>query len=76
MLDSLLTLTRRGALWMAIFFVVCVAFDRGISAITGNTVTIFALGALMILIAFVTSAGYTFGRWAWRKMRPPAPPTE
>lgn len=59
MIDSMLTLTWRGAFWLAIFFVVAVLMDVGISAIIGFQEPLFLLFAAAILALFVVSAAYT-----------------
>jgi Kef-type K+ transport system membrane component KefB len=59
MIDSLLTLTKGGAFWMGIFFLVAVGLDLGISAIIGTQEPIFLLFALVIAAAFVVTGTYT-----------------
>jgi len=59
MIDSLLTLTWRGAFWMAVLFVVSMLFDVGISAILGQQEPIFILFAAAILAIFLVTGTYT-----------------
>ncbi len=59
MIDSLLTLTKGGAFWMGVFFLVAVGMDLGISAIIGAQEPIFLLFALAIATAFVVTGTYT-----------------
>ena len=71
MLDSLLTLTKSGAMWMAILFAVSVLMTFGISALTGNQEPLFALLALFILATFVVTGTYTLGKLIVHKFRGP-----
>ena len=72
MLDSLLTLTRGAAAWMAGALILCLLLDRAVSALTGNPVTIFLVFALGILLAFAVSGTYTAVKWLRRRARPQA----
>jgi hypothetical protein len=79
MLDSLLTLTKAGAAWMAGIFGVALLADVAISAVTRTQEPIFLLLAVMTLVAFVLRAVYTLGKWAWHRLRgdgPAVPPPE
>jgi hypothetical protein len=62
-LDSLLTLKKGAAAWMAGFFLVCVIANRTVSALTGREESVFLLLALMILAAFLVTGTYTAGKW-------------
>jgi uncharacterized membrane protein len=62
MIDSMLTLTRRGAFWMATFFVVSVLLDVGISALVGQQEPMFLLFAAAILALFIVTATYTLAK--------------
>jgi len=62
MIDSLLTLTKRGAFWLAILFVVAVAMDVGISALMGQQEPMFLLFALAIAALFIVASIYTLGK--------------
>ena len=59
MLDSLLTMTKRGAFWLAVMFAVSLAFHFGVTAMIGVTEPIFLLIALAIALAFVVTGVYT-----------------
>ena len=79
MLDSLLTLTKGAAAWMAGFFVICVIVNRGITALTGVQEPIFLLLGFLILCAFLVMATYTAGKWAVHLLKgdsPHSPPEE
>jgi hypothetical protein len=67
MLDSLLTLTKGAAAWMAGGLIVCVLMDRAVSALTGNPVSVFALFALGILLALLVAGAYTAAKWLWHR---------
>jgi hypothetical protein len=69
MLDSLLTLRKGAAAWMAGFLLACVAADRVVSALTGTVVSIFLVLALGILCAFVVMSIYTLGKMALGALR-------
>jgi len=71
-LDSLLTLTRGAAAWMAGALILCLLLDRAVSALTGNPVTIFLVFALGILLAFAVSGTYTAVKWLRRRVHPQA----
>ena len=73
MLDSLFTLTKGGAMWMAILFAVSVLMTFGITALTGNQEPLFALLALFILATFVVTGIYTLGKLIVHKVRGPGP---
>jgi hypothetical protein len=62
MIDSMLTLTKRGAFWLAVFFVVAVVMDVGISALVGHQEPMFALFALAIAAIFLVAGTYTLGK--------------
>ena len=72
MLDSLLTLTKGGALWLLGGLLVCIAADRMVSSLTGQPVTLFAILALGILVALVVCGTYTAVKWIWHRSRPAA----
>jgi hypothetical protein len=59
MIDSLLTLTKRGAFWLAIFFAAAVLMNVTISALVGQQEPMFALFALAIAAIFIVSGTYT-----------------
>jgi hypothetical protein len=67
MIDSLLTLTRGRAFWMAIAFVVAVAMHAGVVALTGFQEPIGLLGALFIPFFFLVSLAYTLGKRIFRR---------
>ena len=69
MLDSLLTTTRAGALWMLGALVVCTLLDRGLSALLGRQEPIFLLFALASAVALVVRGTYTLGKLAVRRVR-------
>ena len=62
MIDSLLTLTKRGAFWLAILFVVAVAMDVGVSALLGQQEPMFLLFAFAIAALFIVASIYTLGK--------------
>jgi hypothetical protein len=62
MIDSLLTLTKRGAFWMAVFFAVVVLLDIGVSAIIGQQEPLFILFAAAILGIFLVTGTYTLAK--------------
>jgi uncharacterized membrane protein len=62
MIDSLLTLTKRGAFWLAILFVIAVAMDIGISALLGQQEPMFLLFALAIAALFIVAGIYTLAK--------------
>ena len=62
MIDSLLTLTKRGAFWLAILFVVAVAMDIGVSALLGQQEPMFLLFALAIAALFIVAGIYTLAK--------------
>jgi putative Mn2+ efflux pump MntP len=62
MIDSMLTLTKRGAFWMAILFAVAVVLDIGVSALVGQQEALFLLLALAIAALFLVAAAYTLGK--------------
>ncbi len=70
MIDSLLTLTKGGAFWMGVFFLVAVGMDLGISAIIGAQEPIFLLFALAIATAFVVTGTYTLFKKLLRRGSP------
>ena len=76
MLDSLLTMTKRGAFWLAVMFAVALAFHFGVSAMIGVTEPIFLLIALALALAFVVTAAYTAVKTIFRRNKHSAPPTE
>jgi hypothetical protein len=59
MIDSLLTLTKRGAFWLGIFFAVAVLLDLGVSALVGQQEPLFLLFAMAIAALFVVAGTYT-----------------
>jgi len=69
MLDSLLTLTKNGALWFAIAEAVAVLFHFGITAAVGTTEPIFLVAALVIPAAFLVSGFYTLGSYLRHTVR-------
>ena len=69
MLDSLLTTTKAGALWMLAALVVSVLLDRGLSAILGRQEPIFLLFALASAAALVVRGTYTLAKLAVRRVR-------
>jgi len=69
MLDSILTLKKSTALWMAGFFVVCVLANRGVDALTGQQESIFMLLAVAILAAFLVMGAYTAGKWVFHLLK-------
>ena len=69
MLDSLLTMTKRGAFWLAVFFLVSTAMHFGISAMVGMPEAIFLLISLALLAAFVISGLYTLGKTIMQRNR-------
>lgn len=76
MLDSLLTLTKRGAFWLAIAWLVAILLDRGVTALIGQQEPFFLLAALFIPIAFIVSATYTLAKRILRRAhRSSAPPS-
>ncbi len=62
MIDSLLTLTKRGAFWMAVLFLVAVLMHVGISAMVGYQEPMFLLFALGIAALFLVAGAYTLGK--------------
>jgi hypothetical protein len=62
MIDSLLTLTKGGAFWMGILFLVVVLLSFGISAVMGQQEPLFFLFALAIAAAFVVTGTYTLAK--------------
>jgi hypothetical protein len=62
MIDSILTLTKRGAFWLANLFVVAVAMDLGVSALIGQQEPMFLLFALGIAALFIVASIYTLGK--------------
>ena len=70
MIDSLLTLTKGGAFWMGVFFLIAVGLDLGISAIIGIQEPIFLLFALVIAAAFVVTGTYTLVKRLFRRGSP------
>ena len=62
MIDSILTLTKRGAFWMAILFAVSVVLDIGVSALVGQQEPLFLLFALAIAALFLVAAVYTLSK--------------
>jgi len=62
MIDSLLTLTMRGAFWMAVFFVISVVLDIGVSAVAGQQEPIFLLLAVGIFALFLVAGTYTLAK--------------
>lgn len=59
MIDSLLSLTKGRAFWMAIAFVIAVLMHAGIVLLTGVQEPMGLLGALLIPVFFVVSLAYT-----------------
>lgn len=76
MLDSLLTLTKGGALWMAGLFVVSVLLSIGVSLLIGAQEPIFALFALFILVLFVVTGTYTLLKLLVHRIRGPKTPPD
>ena len=70
-LDSLLTLTKGGALWTVGVIVVCLLMDLAVSALTGTQEPIFLLLAAAALVVLLVAGTYTIGKWLWRRIRPP-----
>jgi hypothetical protein len=62
MIDSILTLTKRGAFWLVVLFVVAVLMDLGVSAIVGQQEPMFLLFALAILALLLVAGVYTLGK--------------
>ena len=62
MLDSLLTLTKGEALWMAIGFVTAALAHWAVVALTGEQEPIFLLIALLIPVVLVITGGYTLAK--------------
>jgi putative Mn2+ efflux pump MntP len=58
----MLTLTKRGAFWLVVFFAVAVAMDVGVSALVGQQEPMFALFALAIAAIFLVTGTYTVGK--------------
>jgi len=69
MLDSLLTTTWAGALWMFGSFAVFALLDRGLSALLGRQEPIFLLFALASAAALVVRGAYTLAKLAVRRLR-------
>jgi len=69
MLDSLLTLTRRGAFWLVLAWVVVVLLDRGLSAMLGRQEPIFILAAIFIPLVLLVSGTYTLIKWIVHRIR-------
>ena len=69
MLDSLLTTTMAGALWMFGSFVVFALLDRGLSALLGRQEPIFLLLAFASAAALVVRGTYTLAKLAVRRLR-------
>ena len=69
MLDSLLTTTMAGALWMFGSFVVFALLDRGLSALLGRQEPIFLLFALASAAALVVRGVYTLAKLAIHRVR-------
>ena len=69
MLDSLLTLTRAEAGWLAGAFILCVLGNRAITVMTGNEEPIFLVLAVLILVALVVTSIYTAVKWVWHRLR-------
>lgn len=78
MIDSLLTLTKRGAFWLAVFFVVSALLDLGISALVGFQEPMFILFATAILVIFLVTGTYTLAKKILGLFRrtPPESPSE
>ena len=55
----MLTLTKRGAFWLAVFFAVAVLMNLGISALVGRPEPMFLLFALAIAALFIVAGTYT-----------------
>jgi hypothetical protein len=64
MLDSLLTLTKGEAFWMAVAFAVLVLAHWAVSFLTGVMEPVFLLGALLVPVAFLVMGAYTLGKKA------------
>ncbi len=62
MLDSLLTLTKRGAFWLAALAVVSALLSFGISMLTGQIEPIFALMSLAAFGALLVTGVYTLAK--------------
>jgi uncharacterized membrane protein YhaH (DUF805 family) len=62
MIDSMLTLTKRGAFWLVTLFVVTVLLDLGVSALIGQQEPMFLLFAVAILALLVVASIYTLGK--------------
>jgi len=62
MLDSLLTLTKRGAFWLITLFFVALLIDIGVSAMIGMPEVMFLLLAIACLGALVVSGVYTLAK--------------
>ena len=67
MLDSLLTLTKGGAFWLAVFFVASTITHFFVSALMGAPEPLFALFALASLGALLVSGMYTLAKSVIRK---------
>jgi hypothetical protein len=68
MLDSVFTLTKGEAGWLAVFFVFFVGADRVLAALLNLPVTMFMLFAMMIAAFFIVACVYTASKWALHKV--------
>lgn len=73
MLDSLLTMTKRGAFWLLVIFVVSAAMDFAVSRLSGAQEPLFLLFALGAVLAFIVSGVYTLGKKLFTDAKRSAP---
>lgn len=68
MLDSLLTLTKRGAFWLVMAWFLALLVDRAISGLLGHQEPIFVLAVLVIPLVLLVSGVYTLIKWLVRRV--------
>jgi len=62
MMDDLLTLTKRRAFWMVVFFIAAAVAHVAVVAVTGVQEPLFLLGALAMVALGIVSGVYTLAR--------------
>ena len=71
MLDSLLTTTKSGALWMVALCAVCLILDRGVSILFGQQEAFFLLLAAGSAAALAVTGTYTLVKLALHRSSSP-----
>jgi hypothetical protein len=69
MLDSLLTITKRGFFWLVLAWIVVIAFDRVVSIVSGSPISFASIAVILIPLYLLVAGPYTLIKKAAQKRR-------